>query len=207
VPHSDTPMGLQVITWVAITLALALVADGVVSLVRERPGLQVGRRRTMRWRPLAWSRILIGSFIVLSFVPRALGASDGLSLALSGVACVLLIANVPLVYAAGGRPLPRVSWSPMTPETGTETYLQRYTRRWKRTVLVVAGLILVADLVMLAVSLASGGMDGLAALSGGIVIIPVSLAIGCLWWGSVLNLLVAIPRRTRPSEPMPAPTA
>src|SRR4051812_42040509 len=53
VPHSDTPMGLQVITWVAITLALALVADGVVSLVRERPGLQVGRRRTMRWRPLA----------------------------------------------------------------------------------------------------------------------------------------------------------
>src|SRR6478752_3033224 len=205
VPHSDTPMGLQVLTWVAIALALALIADGVVSLLRERPGLQVGRRRTTRWRPLAWSRILIGSFIVLSFVPRALGASDGPSLALSGVALVLLIANIPLVYAAGDRPLPRVSWSPKAPETGTETYLQRYTRRWKRTVLVVAGLILVADLVMLVVQLASGGMDALA-LSEGLVIIPVSLAIGCLWWGSVLNLLVAIPRRTRPSEPMPAPT-
>src|SRR3954451_21888918 len=197
-------MGLQVLTWVAIALALALVADGVVSLVRERPGLQIGRRRTTRWRPLAWSRILIGLFIVLSFVPRALGASDGLSLALSGVGCVLLVANVPLVYAAGGRPLPRVSWSAVAPETGTETYLQRYTRRWKRTVLVVAGLILVADLVMLVVSLAGGGMEAVAALSEGIVIIPVSLAIGCLWWGSVLNLLVAIPRRTRPSQPMPA---
>src|SRR6478672_9118775 len=39
VPHSDTPMGLQVLTWVAIALALALIADGVVSLLRERPGL------------------------------------------------------------------------------------------------------------------------------------------------------------------------
>ena len=206
-PNSQLPTSLQVLSWVVIGLGAVLIGDGIVSLVRGRPGFQLGRRRVLRWRPMSWSRICIGTFVVLSSGAQVAGVSADLQLLLGYLMFALLALALILQMLATGR-----GWMPTWPvpssSAGPAGYRQRYARRWKRTVIAVGAVILVLDLVVMVVSVVTADpSDGLEWFEG-LVMIPVSLLFGAVSWGSLINLIVAIPghhRGARPAGDAPNP--
>jgi hypothetical protein len=82
-----------VMQWIALIVGVLGFAHGIGTLARQQV-VMPWMRGNVDWKLYGWSQALFGVFLAIETVPRITGAPDGLTLDLSMVAFVPMLAGV-----------------------------------------------------------------------------------------------------------------